>query len=137
MRRCLYHILLEYPKVVIPFFTSNGPWYGKFLIKLSYPKLRTRMRALMKINDATAEESKIKMSNGIDRAYEKLQKNKFLAGDQFTRADLSAAALLGPLRMPDKYGLDWPSEIPAELKVFLAEFEEKTAWVDDVYNEFR
>jgi len=44
VRRCLYHILLEHPKIVIPFFTSNGPWYGKLLIKLSYPKLRTRMR---------------------------------------------------------------------------------------------
>lgn len=137
VRRCLYHILLEHPEIVIPFFTSNGPWYGKLLIKLSFPKLRSRMRALMKINEVTAAESKISMSNGIDKVFERLQQHKFLAGNEFSRADLSAASLLAPLRMPDKYGLAWPSEIPTELEIFLAEFEEKTAWVDDVYHEFR
>jgi len=95
------------------------------------------MRRLMKINEATAEESKIIMVKGINKVYESIQQSKFLVGDKFSRADLSAAALLAPLRMPDKYGLDWPSEIPKELEVFMAEFDEKTAWVDNIYKEFR
>ena len=29
VRLCCYHILLNHPDIVIPFFTYNAPWYGK------------------------------------------------------------------------------------------------------------
>jgi glutathione S-transferase len=55
VRAVCYHVLLDNPTVVIPFFTDNGPWYGPYLIKAIFPKLRATMRNKMNLNAKTAE----------------------------------------------------------------------------------
>lgn len=137
VRLCCYHIMLEYPKLVIPFFIHKGPWYGRFLIPMFFSKIRQKMRFFMKINSENFEASKAKMHKVIDELNKQLQKTKYLAGDQFTRADLTAASLLAPLRMPDGYGLSWPDQIPTDLQNFFSEFEDKIQWVDDLYKMHR
>jgi len=136
VRVCCYHILLEYPDIVIPFFTHKGPWYGKLVIKLSFNKLKTKMRQLMKINVSTFKHSKAKMGEAIDKIYNHLQHNEFLAGNKFTRADLAAASLLAPLVMPNGYGLNWPKKIPVELLKLQNEFKHKITWVNEIYNKY-
>ena len=137
VRVCCYHILLDHPNIVIPFFTHNGPWYAKILMKFSFSKLQSKMRQLMKINDETFIQSKLKVDQAIDKIYNQLKDNEFLAGSQFSRADLAAASLLAPLCMPDGYGLDWPSKIPVRLQELMDEFGDKTAWVNGVYTKYR
>ncbi len=137
VRRCCYHILLEHPDIVIRFFAQDGPWYGKIFLSFMFPKLRTKMRDLMTINAESAQISRERLGAAIDRIHAHLQKHKFLTGDQFSRADLAAAALLAPLCRPEKYGLHWPDHIPAQLQELTDEFREKTKWVLDVYDKFR
>ena len=137
VRVCCYHILLEHPSIVIPFFAHNGPWYAKILMKLSFKKLQSKMRHMMNINQETFVQSKAKMSDAIDKIHARLQENIFLAGDDFSRADLAAASLLAPLVMPDGYGLTWPKNIPSDLQSLLSEFKDKLEWVDNVYNKYR
>jgi len=137
VRVCCYHILLDHPNIVIPFFTHNGPWYAKILMKFSFSKLQSKMRQLMKINDETFIQSKLKVDQAIDKIYNQLKDNEFLAGSQFSRADLAAASLLAPLCMPDGYGLDWPSKIPVRLQGLMDEYGDKTAWVNGVYTKYR
>lgn len=105
VRLCVYHILLGHPKIVKPFFSHNGPWYGNLFLTFAYSKLVSKMRYFMKINSETAKESKRQLSKAIDRLDEHYQNNQYLVGDQFTRADFSAATLLAPLSMQSKYGL--------------------------------
>jgi glutathione S-transferase len=137
VRRCCYHILLEHPDIVIKFFAHQGPWYGKPLLRFLFPKLKTRMRALMDINEKTAAASKAHLSIAIDKIYSHLQEHSFLVGNQFSRADLAAASLIAPLRMPEKYGLNWPKNIPVQLEELMDEFKEKTKWVDELYKNYR
>jgi glutathione S-transferase len=137
VRRCVYHILLEYPKIVKPFFTHNGPWYGGLFLFFAYSKIKSKMRYFMKINDETYLQSKQAMSSAIDKLHEHYQKHEFLVGDSFTRADLSAAALLAPLTMQKQYGLNWPDSIPLELEELMNEFSEKLLWVDRLYSKYR
>ena len=106
LRLCCYHILLDHPEILVPFFTHKGPWYGKFLIARMFPGLRIKMLALLKINDQTAHNSRQRHSKAIDKLNDHYQEKTFLAGDSFSRADLTAAALLAPLYMPDQYGLN-------------------------------
>ena len=137
VRRCCYHILLEHPDIVINFFAHQGPWYGKPLLRFMFPKLKTKMRDLMDINEETAEASKVALSIAIDKIYNHLQEHSFLAGNQFSRADLAAASLLAPLRMSEKYGLNWPDKVPAQLEALSEQFNEKTLWVDELYKNYR
>ncbi|MGR9046731.1 MAG: glutathione S-transferase family protein, partial [Gammaproteobacteria bacterium] len=54
VRTVCYQILLDHPEVLVPLFTEGGPWYGPMFMKIIFPKLSRRMRALMKINEKTA-----------------------------------------------------------------------------------
>ena len=137
VRRCVYHILLEHPKIVKSFFAHNGPWYGRVFLSYAYPTIKSKMRYFMKINDETFEQSKQVMSNAIDKLNEHYEKNDFLVGDSFTRADLSAAALLAPLTMQERYGLNWPKDIPKELEELMREFSDRLKWVDRIYSKYR
>ncbi len=137
VRRVCYHTLLEYPDIVIPFFTVNGPWYGNFLLKRMFPKMRLSMRKFMKINAESADKSRHILDQSIDHVLSGLQTSKFLAGDQFTRADLAVAALLAPLTMPAKYGLQWPEELPGELNELVKRYAETLRWVNEMYAGYR
>ena len=137
VRLCCYHILLEYPDVVIPFFTQNGPWYGKPFLTLAFPKLKIRMLQRMQLNDASAKKAKEDLTKAIDTLYCHYQTHEFLVGNQFSRADLTAASLLAPLFMPEKYGLDWPDKIPRKIEELAAEFSEKTKFSIGLYEKYR
>jgi glutathione S-transferase len=56
--------------------------------------------------------------------------------DSFTRADLTAAALLAPLIKTPKYGINW-GELPTPLESFINEHREQLLWVDALYNQYR
>jgi len=137
VRLCIYNILLEYPEIVKPFFAHKGPWYGKLFLTFAFPKLRNKMRQFMNINDASSTVSKQKLSNAIDKLNAHYQSKSFLVGEQFTRADLTAAALLAPLMMPKQYGLNWPEQIPVKLQELMDEFENRLSWVDQFYKDYR
>lgn len=137
VRLCVYNILLEHPEIVKPFFAHKGPWYGKLFLAYAFPQLRSKMRYFMNINDKTSITSKQKLSVAIDKLDAHYQSKSFLVGDEFTRADLSAAALLAPLIMPKRYGLNWPETIPAKLQQLMDEFADKISWVDQIYGKYR
>jgi len=137
VRRCLYHILLDHPAIVKPFFLHNGPWYGPLYLLLAYPKLAGIMRKFMHINAESAEQSRKAMNLAADRLEKHYQNSAFLVGDQFSRADLTAAALFAPLTMEKQYGLDWPTEIPDELQSLMDEFVSRLDWVSRIYSKYR
>jgi glutathione S-transferase len=137
VRRFGYHYLLAEPKTVIPFFTQGGPWWGPLFFKLFFFKLEPIMRKVMAIDEAGANKSEVKIQQAIDKLYEVYKDKMFLVGDEFTRADLSAAALLAPLMMPQGYGLDWPAMMPAKLQAFVDKNEMKLERFRQLYREFR
>lgn len=137
VRRMLYHVLLEHPNLVIPFFTHQGPWYGRFLLPRLYPTLQKRMRALMRIDAETARESQDRVEQALDRLNTHLRGRSFLVGDRFTRADLAAASLLAPLAGPPGYGLPWPESYPPDVQAVIHAFDGKLSWVNRTYAEWR
>lgn len=137
LRRAYYHVLLEYPEIIIPLYTQRGPWYGTVLLKAVFPLLKKRMRDGMDINTKTAKESKKQLTASTERIYNHLQDRPFLVGNRFTRADLAAASLLAPLYRLDPYGLKWPDRFPEALEELIEELREKTEWVVGLYDRYR
>ena len=141
-RRIIYHDLLNYPKLVIPLFAHEGPWYSGVYFKLSYPKLSQIMRKVMKINAAHVAESKRILEAALNKLNDTLKvkqtdssKPAYLVGDRFSRADLSVSALLAPLFLASKYGLNWPEVWPPELQTLLdsyqAQLDPAKRWYQD------
>ena len=137
VRRYCYHYLLSEPKVVIPLLAHGGPWWGGLFLKLSFSKVEPIMRKTMAINEEGANKAEGHIQQAIDKLYEAYQKSEFLVGNEFSRADLTAASLLAPLIMPTGYGLDWPEKIPEALQVFVDKNEVKLARIRQLYQEHR
>jgi len=137
LRRYVYHTLLDHPKLVIGFFATGGPFWAKPFLKFGYPKLSRIMRKLMDINKVTAADSKQHVLIALERLNDALDDKDYLVGDRFTRADLTAAALLAPLFMPPKYGLDWPEAMPEPLQSEVEALEPQLQWAREVYRKHR
>ncbi len=137
VRRVCYHVLLDHPSVVIPFLTHQGPWYGPMLIKLGFKKLQQKMRHYMKINQQSAETSQQLMAKTIEALNQHYQHQPYLVGQQFSRADLTAAALLAPLCQPEGYGLEWPKKQPEALQRIVDQYKDQLQWVNRLYQQHR
>lgn len=137
VRLAAYHVLLEHPEIVKPFFTHQGPWYGSLFVSFAFNKLSKTMRKLMNINQQTFDSGKQSLHLLLDKLSEHYSHSEFLVGDRFSRADLTAAALFAPLVMPQGYGLNWPNKVPEDYQELLNEFSEKLSWVEPLYQKYR
>lgn len=137
LRRYIYHTLLEHPDIVVGLLVEGSPWYQRIPFRLMFPKVRKIMRKHMKIDADTAAQSKQRVEAALQRISDTVQQQPFLAGDRFSRADLTAAALLAPLFMPPQYGLTWPASLPEPLKSDVARYRDQLAWAEAVYRDYR
>ena len=137
VRRICYHTLLDEPQIVKKFFTQDGPWYGPLLLFFLFPKLSQKMRKYMDINEEAAEQSKHKLALALEKVQHRIKERSFLVGDNFSRADLAVASLLGPMIQPAKYGLKWPRQIPKPLQEYIDGIQSQLLWSRNIYNQFR
>jgi len=139
IRRILYHSLLEHPKIVIPFFTHQGPWYSAIFYKLAFTKLAKVMRKFMSIDDQHVKQSTQLLSFTVDKLCHQLehQNSPFIVGDQFSRADLAFSALLAPLITPVQYDLPWPTQFPPEIELLMSSFQDRLQHVNYCYQHYR
>ncbi|WP_417502528.1 glutathione S-transferase family protein [Marinobacter sp.] len=138
--RCYsYHHFLQRPKIVVPLLTAGTPFYNRILLSLAFSRVNEVMRKWMKINEKTAEESRKVMEGLLTELAETYSKQPFLAGDAFSRADLTAAALFAPLFQPDAYPVPWPkpARIPKDIKVWLTQWQPQLQVLNRVYNKHR
>ena len=134
VRLLCYNILLNHPDAVIALFSHGGPWYGKFVMKLSFNKLESKMRSFMKINDRTAGICRKRLHKAVAKLQGQLDTEKYLVAGKFSRADLATASLLAPFFTPEKYGnLPWPDPMPAQLVDLTNEFSAIGEWVESMY----
>ncbi|KEF30794.1 MAG: glutathione S-transferase family protein [Gammaproteobacteria bacterium] len=138
--RCYsYHHFLQRPKAVVPLLTAGTPFYNRFLVSLAFSRVNEVMRKWMKINDKTAETSRETMESLLTELTDLYGKQPFLAGNQFSRADLAAAALFAPLFQPDAYPVPWPKDrqIPKDVKAWLERWNPRLQTIAEIYNQHR
>lgn len=138
--RCYsYHHFLQRPKIVVPLLTAGTPFYNRFLLSLTFSRVNEVMRKWMKINKKTAEESRKVMENLLSELAETYSRQPFLAGESFSRADLTAAALFAPLFQPEAYPVPWPkpARIPKEMQTWLNQWQPQLQVLNRVYGDNR
>lgn len=100
LRRLSYsHILHHQPSVLELFSAEQSPLRRKVL-QFSLPAIIQTMRKGLGINPANYTKSLDKFNQAVDRLDEHIQSNGYLVGNEFSIADLTAAALLSPLVRP-------------------------------------
>lgn len=138
--RCYaYHHFLQRPKVVIPLLTAGTPFYNRFLLSLVFSRVNETMRKWMKINEKTANESQAVIEALLNELAQAYSQQPFLAGEAFSRADLTAAAIFAPLFQPEPYPVPWPkpARIPKDIQAWLNRWQPQLQVLDNVYSDYR
>lgn len=134
--RCFaYHYFLQRPKVVTPMLTAGTPFYNRWLIRLAFSRVDEIMRKWMKINEKTADQSRQTMERYLTELAQAYQTADYLAGDAFSRADLTAAAFLAPLFQPPQYPVPWPApkRIPEPVRTWLDQWQPQLQLLESRY----
>ncbi|MGO2133910.1 glutathione S-transferase family protein [Marinobacter sp.] len=138
--RCYsYHHFLQRPKIVVPLLTAGTPFYNRILLSLAFSRVDETMRKWMKINEKTAVESRKVLESLLSELAEVYSRQPFLAGESFSRADLTAAALFAPLFQPQAYPVPWPkpAQIPKEIQTWLNQWQPQLQLLSKVYSDYR
>ena len=105
---------------------------------VTYARTYTNLRFGVRSEQA-AEIARGKVVAALDRLEAELGSNEYLAGDSFSVADLSAAALFFPLVLPDEGPVPTDEPPPAGIASFRAPLEERPGyrWVEETFRKHR
>lgn len=133
-----YHALPE-RDCALRFLLDGAPWYGRPLFALIYPKVRTAMTALMNIHAESARRSEERFVAALDKLDDAVKGRRFLVGDRFSRADLTACALLRTFCTADKSSAELADAVPAPVSALRDAHKARpvVSWVRQTYRGHR
>jgi len=141
LRRLLYDSLLRRRRLVVEMWTQDGPSWGPTFYRFTMPLMERLLRRSYRIHPegvARSAEVFAALADDLDAA---LAQRPFLVGDRFTRADLSAAALIAPLVMPPEHHVRWPAiaDLPEDAVATRAMYADRPffRWIQDLYRKHR
>ena len=139
VRRWFYYHALPDRDCALRFLLEGAPWYGRPLFALIYPKVRAAMTALMDIHAESARQSEERLVAALDKLDDAVKERRFLVGDRFSRADLTACALLRRHCAAGKASAEFAAAVPAA--VFALRDAHKArpfvSWVRETYRSHR
>jgi len=136
LRSWFYYCALPNTSSALTFLLHDGPWYGRPLYAVIFPRVRESMIRFMDINADTARQSEKRLIDALSRLDDALRGRRFLVGDSFTRADLTACALLSHFVAPiEKFKAVFPEPVLALSRQYSS--RPFYRWVDDTYRDYR
>lgn len=103
LRRALYFHLLDHPRVLVPAWSSGGPFWAPVVYRLAWPRAVRVLKRALDIDATTARRDEQRMLAAFERVNQHLATREFLVGHAFSRADLTLAALSAPLLRPSQH----------------------------------
>jgi glutathione S-transferase len=141
-RRVMYFHVLPQRATAMGMFEQSTPRWELWGVRAVFPILRRGMKRFMKIDERTAAESLERVLRVFDAIEKRLADGRsYLAGDRFTAADLTFAALAGGAMKPPEHPIRFPPDdvFPRSLVTLLRETRERPAgaFIRRMYREHR
>jgi len=139
LRLWFYHHALPDRACALRFLLDGAPRYGRPLFSLIYPGVRAAMIAAMKIDDPSAREAERRLAAAFDKLDAAVGERPYLAGNAFSRADLTACALLQQFCAPGKPDAEVAATVPAPVAAFREAHHARpfARWVERIYRDHR
>lgn len=124
VRRFFYSdALTENPSSVRPIFSNGLPIFQRLAVIIAWPRIASLMIKMMDLGPAQREESRAIVDAELAWLDRLLADGRpFLTGNEFTRADLTAAALLAPVVDPKEHPVHglvpFPSSVTATMQAW-------------------
>ncbi len=140
VRRLAYHRAFPVGPKMADVLRGKVPDWEVAALKAGFPLAMAVMRRGMNINAAKAQQSLLRVREQCDAVVAALGDRPYLAGERFTAADLTFAALLAPLLDPPEHptrliGPQWPADFLALREEFSAHAAGR--WVLGLYARHR
>jgi len=134
-----YSHMLEYPHMLRRRYSQNGPWYGPLFFAVAFKQICQRLREMYNITQSSADQARERIEIALKKLEQHLQSRTYLVGDNFTRADLSVAALLSPLARPVQMAVYRSSVYPDVINDFQNHLKDTFVmqWVRQIYQTHR
>jgi len=139
-RACAFDAMLAEPRYVARVFASGQPWLRRTLYRAAMPLLERPIRKAHDITDVRSINRAVKLVEANMESIRKLTfETGYLAGDAFSIADLTAAAMLAPLIDPPHPDMQKPAPMPQPLAELTQKWREHPAgqWVLRMYERHR
>jgi len=101
VRRAAFDGMIEDARFVTATFASEKPAWKQRLFETAFPLVRVIMKRSMNITPETGRRARERVDGLLDFLAEKTAATGYLVGDSFSIADLTGAALLGPVALVD------------------------------------
>lgn len=141
IRRIVYGEVLNHPRLIMPMFSHGQPPAARLLLRAGFPALRALLRRHFRVDAAGLAASRAKTIAAMDRLEREIGPSGFLAGDCFSVADLTAAALFYPAVAPPRFPYPLPAldDMPSSWRELFGELAARPGgvWVSEMYRRFR
>lgn len=140
-RRLFYsEAIVEYPELLLSVFTHNLSAKIAEAVTQQWPNMRAAMIAQMDLGATQWQESLERVEAELDWLDElTTQHEPYLVGNLFSAADLSAAALLGFIALPEQHACYSLFQLPPRLAEKVTHWSSRPCWqwVNKLYAAFR
>jgi glutathione S-transferase len=139
LRQWAYFILLPHTATVTALFAAHSTRSQRLMLRVMFPAVRPLMRRAMRVSAGNAAAARERVAAAMDRLADEVRPSGYLVGDRFSAADLTAAALLSPLVMPEQAPYEWPPHLPEEFARAREQFSAHPAfgWAREMYARHR
>jgi glutathione S-transferase len=140
VRRAVFDATLdESPTYVAETFAGEKPPWKRTLFVTAFPVIRALMKKSMNITPTTGQRAQQRVDELLEWMAAKVEATGYLVGDSFTVADLTAAALLGPILRVEHPDMKHPSPEPPRFRALCDRWGEHpaTVWATEVYRKHR
>ena len=136
LRRAGFYQWRADPRFVSGLLTTGRGRATRAFMRAVLPGAMIYARRRYRIYPADAERARAKLTMALDRILAELKPSGYLVGDNFTVADLTAAALLFPLAMPAELQYRLP-ELPDWGELTAQAQHPATGWIREMYRRHR
>ena len=139
LRLWFYFYALPDRTLALQFLSEGASWHQRSLFALAFPPIRSAMTKMMDVHAESADASEARVVRALERLDNALTRRPFLVIDRFSRADLTACALLAPLCRPGEPDAQVQLSLPAHVNAFRNEHKDRPIfrWVREMYGHYR
>jgi glutathione S-transferase len=139
-RACVFVAMLDEPDYVARLFSTGQPPLRRTLYRAALPLLKSRIKKANDIVDSSAIKRANRLVVENMESLRKLTfKRRYLAGDAFSVADLTAASMLAILVDPPHPDMQRPEPMPKPLAELTQKWRDHPAgrWALEIYERHR
>jgi glutathione S-transferase len=139
LRRWFYFHTLPDRRRAMRFLCQDTSRAQRVLFGLAFAPIRHAMIEMMDIHPEPAKEAERRFLTALDKLDSALARRAFLVGDRFSRADLTACALLWPLCRPGEDESHLQEVLPDPICALRNRLKSRRFyhWVCDTYQQQR